>query len=222
MNTNVFKSDSKYLASGPWLTPTSPEFLNRLPMWIWKSQSFFLQSLLFCFVLISFCFLSNLFLFCANPSISPFLLLLSKYLSCDPRERRRRFLPVWMGCLPEPFWSKSLEQGVNEYSIGNSFSFTYHCISYLFIFGARAFAVSGGYSVAVVCGLLISVASLVSSRGSRCSGFSSSPGLSCPEACGSSWTTDWTCVPCLGRQILIHWTTREALFLNIYFIVCLF
>ena len=28
MNTNVFKSDSKYLASGPWLTPTSPEFLN--------------------------------------------------------------------------------------------------------------------------------------------------------------------------------------------------
>ena len=43
MNTNVFKSDSKYLASGPWLTPTSPEFLNRLPMWIWKSQSFFLN-----------------------------------------------------------------------------------------------------------------------------------------------------------------------------------
>ena len=25
----------------------------------------------------------------------------------------------------------------------------------------------------------------------------------------SSWTRDWTCVPCIGREILNHWTTRE-------------
>ena len=27
---------------------------------------------------------------------------------------------------------------------------------------------------------------------------------------GSSWTRDQTQVPCIGRQILNHWTTREA------------
>ena len=26
----------------------------------------------------------------------------------------------------------------------------------------------------------------------------------------SSWTRDGTCVPCIGRQILNHWTTREV------------
>ena len=25
-----------------------------------------------------------------------------------------------------------------------------------------------------------------------------------------SWTRDWTCVPCIGRQILIHWAIREV------------
>ena len=36
-------------------------------------------------------------------------------------------------------------------------------------------------------------------------------GLSC--GCGmwdSSWTRDWTCVPCIGRQIPNLWITREA------------
>ena len=28
---------------------------------------------------------------------------------------------------------------------------------------------------------------------------------------GSSWSRDRTCVPCIGRQILNHWITREAL-----------
>ena len=27
---------------------------------------------------------------------------------------------------------------------------------------------------------------------------------------GSSWPRDWTCVSCIGRQILYHWATREA------------
>ena len=27
---------------------------------------------------------------------------------------------------------------------------------------------------------------------------------------GSSWTTDWTCVSCIGRRIPNHWTTQEV------------
>ena len=32
---------------------------------------------------------------------------------------------------------------------------------------------------------------------------------SCSMALESSWAKDWTHVPCIGRQILNHWTTRE-------------
>ena len=39
-------------------------------------------------------------------------------------------------------------------------------------------------------------------------------GLTCPVACGmwdlSSPIRDQTHVPCIGRQILNHWTTREV------------
>ena len=34
--------------------------------------------------------------------------------------------------------------------------------------------------------------------------------LSWPAACGSSGAGDRTCVPCIARLILNHWTTREA------------
>ena len=27
---------------------------------------------------------------------------------------------------------------------------------------------------------------------------------------GSSWPKDWTCISCIGRQILYHWATREV------------
>ena len=36
-------------------------------------------------------------------------------------------------------------------------------------------------------------------------------GLVVPRHLGSSKTRDRTCVPCIGRLILNHWTTREAL-----------
>ena len=39
-------------------------------------------------------------------------------------------------------------------------------------------------------------------------------GLAAPRHVGSSWTRVQTCVPCIGRQILNHWTTREVLLLN--------
>ena len=38
----------------------------------------------------------------------------------------------------------------------------------------------------------------------------------------SSQTRDWTSVPCIARQILSHWTAREALTLCILFILCFY
>ena len=36
-------------------------------------------------------------------------------------------------------------------------------------------------------------------------------GLVAPWFLGSPQTRGWTCVPCIARQILNHWTTREVL-----------
>ena len=36
-------------------------------------------------------------------------------------------------------------------------------------------------------------------------------GCAAQRRVGSSQTRDWTCVLCVGRQILYHWTTREVL-----------
>ena len=40
-------------------------------------------------------------------------------------------------------------------------------------------------------------------------------GLSCPAACGIFLDQDQTYVPCIGRQILNHWTTREVLLFQV-------
>ena len=79
----------------------------------------------------------------------------------------------------------------------------------------------GGYSVAVMCGLLIVVASLIAEHGLQ-----SSQALIVASSAFSSWgahtvplgpwhvesahTRNRTCVPCIGRCILNHWTTREV------------
>ena len=34
--------------------------------------------------------------------------------------------------------------------------------------------------------------------------------LSCSAACEIFQTRDWTCVPCTGRHIVIHWAAREV------------
>ena len=82
---------------------------------------------------------------------------------------------------------------------------------------------SEGYSLAMVLGLSVAVASLVMGQGLHSTG-SVVAVLGLPVAAaslvdrgfaalrhvGSSQTMDRTCVPCIGRQILNHWTTREA------------
>ena len=63
-------------------------------------------------------------------------------------------------------------------------------------------------------------------RASRCSGFSCGAwvlrcvgsqhtqlwhtGMVAPQCVGSSLIRDWTCIPCIGKQILYHWAPREA------------
>ena len=42
-------------------------------------------------------------------------------------------------------------------------------------------------------------------------------GLVAPWQVGSSQTRAQTCVPCIGKQILNHWTTREVRFQSFFF-----
>ena len=56
-------------------------------------------------------------------------------------------------------------------------------------------AESGGYTLAAGLGLLVTVVWLMGSRA---------------RVSSSSWTRDRTSVHCIARQILNHWTTRDA------------
>ena len=42
-------------------------------------------------------------------------------------------------------------------------------------------------------------------------------GLSCPVACKILLDQDQTCLPCIGRRTLNHWTTRAVLVLSLVF-----
>ena len=69
-----------------------------------------------------------------------------------------------------------------------------------------------GCSPVMVCGLLVAVAALA--REHRLWGTGSvdvAHGLSGPAACGIFLSRDLTCVPCIGRQVLNHCTTKEIL-----------
>ena len=88
-----------------------------------------------------------------------------------------------------------------------------------------------GLLLIVVCGLLLVVASLAGNHRLQslrlqqlqcvgsvvvASGLQSTGSVvaalmfSCSTACVSSWTRDQTGVPCITRQILNHWITRES------------
>ena len=72
---------------------------------------------------------------------------------------------------------------------------------------------SWGYSLVSVCGLLVAVACLVVEHRPEEHRLQElwHMGLVALQRVGSSQTRDRTCVPCIGRQILIHCTTREVL-----------
>ena len=114
------------------------------------------------------------------------------------------------------------------------FLFIYFWLCWVIV-AARALSLavtSRGYSLLRCAGSSLSWLLLWQSTGSRHTGFSSCgkraqqlwfagsrvqaqqlwrTGLVALWHVGSSWTRAQTCVPCIGRQILIHCATREAL-----------
>ena len=79
---------------------------------------------------------------------------------------------------------------------------------------ARPFSTAEGrdYSPAVAHRLLTAVSSPVAEHGLR--GFSTlAHGLSSPQPVESSQIRDGTQIPCISRQILNRWTTKEVLVL---------
>ena len=99
-------------------------------------------------------------------------------------------------------------------------------LSFRCCMGFSLVAISGGYLLFAVCGLLTAEASLVawSEHGLQACDLSScssralehrlssfGTGTSLPlQHVGSSWTRNGTHVSCIGRWVLYHWTTRKA------------
>ena len=86
--------------------------------------------------------------------------------------------------------------------------------------GLSLVSVSGGFSPVARPGLLVMGASLVAEQGLKAHGLQylqhagsavGHMGLVAPWDVESSPTRDQTHVPCIGRQILSHWTTRNVL-----------
>ena len=110
--------------------------------------------------------------------------------------------------------------------------FSYGCVGSSFLRAGFLQLWRGrGYSLLRCAGFSLQWPLLLQSTGSRCVGFSSCgtwaqqlwptgsraraqqlwcTGLVAPWYVGSSWTRDQTRIPCIGRRILNHCTTREV------------
>ena len=102
---------------------------------------------------------------------------------------------------------------------GLFFFFFWLCLVFIAARGLSVVAASGGYSSLRCTGFSLRWLLSLQSMGSRCTGFSSCgmqaqklwlPGLVAPWHVGSSRTWDRTRVPCIGRRVLNHCTTREG------------
>ena len=86
------------------------------------------------------------------------------------------------------------------------------CWVFVSLRGLSLVVASGGHSSSRCAGLSLSRPLLLRSTGSRRAGsVIVAHGLSCSAACGIFQTGARTRVPCIGRQILNHCATREAL-----------
>ena len=95
------------------------------------------------------------------------------------------------------------------------FYFIYFWPHWVFVaaHGLSLVVVSGGYSLLQCAGFSLQWLLLLWRTGSRCTGFSSCgtrASVVAPRHVGSSWTRARTRVPCIGRRILNHCTTREG------------
>ena len=89
-----------------------------------------------------------------------------------------------------------------------SYLFIIDCTGFCTVCGLSLVAASGSYSLVAEHRHLIAVVSLLHSMGSRHVGsVVVATGLVALWRVESSWIRDWTCVPCIGRCILNHWTT---------------
>ena len=94
-----------------------------------------------------------------------------------------------------------------------------HCWVFVAACGLSLAVASGGYSSMRCTGFSLQWLLLLRSTDSRHKGFSNCgmraqqlwcKGVVAPRHVGSSKTRDRTYVPCIGRQILNHWATREV------------
>ena len=90
----------------------------------------------------------------------------------------------------------------------------FHSLYYLFLWLCWVFVAvwrlaSRGYSLVTTPGFLLTVASLVGHRPCSLSSAAVAHSLRCPAADVIFQTRGQTQVPCIGRQVLYHWTTRE-------------
>ena len=85
---------------------------------------------------------------------------------------------------------------------------------FIAVHGPSLISGGGSYSPVMVRGLLMRWLLLLRNTGSKHAG--SVVGCTGLVACwllGSSWTMDQTCVGCIGKWFLNHWTIREVWFL---------
>ena len=81
--------------------------------------------------------------------------------------------------------------------------------------GRLSLVVASGSSLLWSMGFSLHWLLLLQSTRSRCMASSFwYMGLDALQHVESSWTRDQTLVPCIGRWILYHWTTREVLHVN--------
>ena len=132
-------------------------------------------------------------------------------------------LPFYPGCY---ITLSKVPCAIQQVLVGYPFYLFYFWLSWVFLgaHGLSLVAVIGGYSLVAMHRFLMVVASVFAEHGlSRDMGFGSCSirarqlwctGLIAPWHVEYSWTRDQTHVPCTGRKILTHCTTREVLIIH--------
>ena len=138
-------------------------------------------------------------------------------------------------------WNKTETDGLAWTSQGDTCHFFGACEQIL-IEPFSLFSLCWVFVAAHRLSLVVTVGghSRVAERASLCGGLllqSSGPGyagsraqaqqlwctsLAAPQHADSSRTRDRTCVPCIGRWILYHWTTKEVLDISKFSEICTF
>ena len=113
------------------------------------------------------------------------------------------------GCQVPPEDKRTLQ--IEPFKAGWCFKFNFW-LFWVFMATRRLslISASGGCSSSV-CELLTAAASLVAERRLEALRLLRCTGLEALQQVASSWSKDWTCVPCIGSWILNHWTTRDVL-----------